>query len=368
MKKYRVGVIGRTGRGDYGHGLDRVWLEVPEAEIVAVADDNPAGLAAAAKRLKAPKAYPDYRKMLDEARPDVVSICPRWIDQHRDMACACAERGIHMYLEKPFCRTLAEADEIVAACERTHTLLAIAHQTRYSPKLAVAQQMIASGRIGRPLELRGRGKEDARGGGEDLWVLGSHIMDLIRTLGGQPQSCLAQVTVQNRSITPADVVEGREGIGPLAGDAVRAMYVLPNDVTGYFNSVRGAGSKSSRFGLQIFGSAGVLEIGTGYLPPLEYLDDPSWSPGRSGRAWQDVSSAGVGQKEPLEDRGHAMGNLLAVRDLLSAIEGGRQPVSNMYEARGALEMIVAVFASQQADRGVELPLAERDNPLSRLKA
>ena len=36
--KYRVAVIGRTGKGNYGHGLDTVWLNNNRAEIVAVAD------------------------------------------------------------------------------------------------------------------------------------------------------------------------------------------------------------------------------------------------------------------------------------------------------------------------------------------
>src|SRR5262245_6541312 len=177
-KRYRVGVIGRTGHGDYGHGIDSVWLEVPEVEVVAVADDDKAGLAAAAKKLNVQQAFTDYREMLDKVRPEIVGIGPRWIDQHRDMVVAAAERGIHIYLEKPLCRTLAEADEMTSACEKTHARLAIAHQTRYSPKINVVKELIQSGKIGRVLEYRGRGKEDARGGGEDLWVLGSHIMDL----------------------------------------------------------------------------------------------------------------------------------------------------------------------------------------------
>ena len=44
MRNYRVGVIGRTGRGNYGHRLDMVWKTVPQTQVVAVADDNPAGL------------------------------------------------------------------------------------------------------------------------------------------------------------------------------------------------------------------------------------------------------------------------------------------------------------------------------------
>ena len=107
MANLRAAVIGRTGRGDYGHALDEVWLELPGVELVAVADDNKVGLAKSASKLKVDKAYADYRQMLDEIKPDLVAIAPRWLDQHRDMVVAAAERGIHMYLEKPLARSLA---------------------------------------------------------------------------------------------------------------------------------------------------------------------------------------------------------------------------------------------------------------------
>jgi len=54
-KKYRTGVIGHTGRGGYGHGLDKAWRDIPQAEIVGVDDPNPGGLAQAVKRLGTPK-------------------------------------------------------------------------------------------------------------------------------------------------------------------------------------------------------------------------------------------------------------------------------------------------------------------------
>ena len=95
-RKYRVGVIGHTGRGNYGHGLDTVWGHIPGCELVAVADADPNGLKAAAARLKAPQAFSDYRKMLDEAKPDIISVGPRHLDQHRDMVIAAAERKIHV--------------------------------------------------------------------------------------------------------------------------------------------------------------------------------------------------------------------------------------------------------------------------------
>ena len=266
MAKHRIGIIGHTGRGNYGHDVDNVWLQFATCEIVGVADADETGRAAAAKRLKAPAAFADFRKMLDETKPTIVSVCPRWIDQHRDMVLACAERGIHVYMEKPFCRSPAEADEIIAACEKHDVKLALSHQTRYSPKLPVIRDMILDGQIGDLLELRGRGKEDARGGGEDLWVLGSHVMNLIHFFGGEPQWCFATVQQAGRPIKKSDVYEGKEGIGPLAGDHVTATYGLEDGVTAHFGSKRNAAG--GRFGLQIFGSKGVIEILTdaGDLP------------------------------------------------------------------------------------------------------
>src|SRR5215471_12997494 len=191
-KKYRVAVIGRTGKGNYGHGLDTVWKGL-EVEIVAVADENDKGRASAAKRLGAPHAYADYREMLEKEKPQIVSVADRHLDSHRDMVVACARAGASIFLEKPMARSLAEADEMVKACETHHVKLAIAHQTRYSPQLARAKELIASGLLGDVLELRGRGKEDSRGGGQDLMVLGTHIFDLMRYLAGDPLWCFAQV-------------------------------------------------------------------------------------------------------------------------------------------------------------------------------
>jgi predicted dehydrogenase len=366
--KYRVGVIGHTGRGNYGHGLDGVWLEVPETKIVAVADADEAGLAAAVKRLDGPQGFRDYRQMLDEVKPDLVSICPRWLDQHRDMVVAAAERGVRgIYLEKPLCRTLAEADEMVAACGKHGTKLAIAFQTRYSHKLPVIWDLIRSGKLGEVIEFRNRGKEDHRGGGEDLWVLGTHMFNLTQHFGGAARWCFGSVYQEGRPIRAEDVAEGNEGIGPLAGDNVRAMYRLEGGAAAYFDSVRGAGGRPTRFGMSIFGSEGVVQLfDTGHLPEVYFFPHRSWSPGRSGTAWLPVSSAGVAKPEPLENRGLHGGNVLAVRDLIRAVEEDGQPEASLYEARASTEMIVAVFESQRLGRPVPLPLENRQNPLTAL--
>jgi hypothetical protein len=193
------------------------------------------------------------------------------------------------------------------------------------------------------------------------------VLDLMRFFGGDAIDCFATVQVKGRPITAADVADGNEGVGLLAGDAVQARYTFPKGVIGSFSSVRGQGGTPSRFGLQIFGSRGILEIGTGYPAAVWLLKDPSWSPGRSGAAWQPVSSAGVGQPEPIKGGGLHAGNVAAVKDLLEAIKMDRQPACGMYDGRAVVEMICAVFASQCAGKPVTFPLADRGNPLAALK-
>jgi len=370
--KYRVGVIGHTGRGDYGHGLDKVWGDIPQANIVGVADPNPGGLSKAVKRLGVSKGYADYRKMLDELKPDLVSIGPQFIDLHCDMVTAAAERGVRgIYMEKPLCRTLEEADRMVAVCEKRNTKLAIAFQGLYFPKLKAIQEIISSGKLGRVLEMRARGKEDHRGGPVDLWVLGTRMLAAMKVLGGDPLSCFGTVLQDGRPITKKDVRKCESyGIGPLAGNEVHAMYRLGGGVTGYFDSVNGEGAPQPwRYDLRIFGSKGVLHVPSTkyFLSPVMFLPDPLWSSGRSGKEWIPVSSAGIGKADTREDQlVHHNGNILAVKDLIAAIEEDRQPVANLKEARANLEMIVAVFESHRLGRSVSFPMKNRKNPLTML--
>src|SRR5687768_6572641 len=127
--KYRAAIIGRTGQGDYGHGLDVVYNGMPEVSVAAVADPDSAGRAAAAARTRAQAQFSDYREMLEKVRPDLVSVCPRWIDCHHEMVMACLNAGVKgIYCEKPFARTPAEADSMLAACKKAGAYLAVAHQ------------------------------------------------------------------------------------------------------------------------------------------------------------------------------------------------------------------------------------------------
>ena len=364
-RTYRVAVIGQTTSGGFGHGLDVVWKAFDNVEVVGVADPDDKGRAEAAGRIKARNAYADYRQMLAKERPQIVSVGGP-LGSYRDVAIACAEAGASIFLEKPMCRTVADADAMVTACERHHVKLAIAHQTRYSPRLKVIRDLIGEGRLGDLIELRGRGKEDARGGGQDLLVLGTHIFDLMRLVAGDARWCFATVRQGGRPISKADVKDARGGTGPFAGDQVYATYGFADGLQGTFGSHKARHGSPTRFGLQIYGTKGVIQVTTGSLPAAAFLDDPSWFPGRSKAQWQEITSAGVGKPEPLKDTGLGAGNIWIVKDLMEAIEKDRQPLGSMYDGRAALEMIQAVYESDRHKGPVELPLRNRQHPLTQL--
>ena len=352
-----VVVIGHTGQGNYGHGEDAVWLRIPQTKIVAVADADQKGLAIEATKLGGVKAFADYRLMLAAAKPDIAAICARHIHEHRDMIVAAVEAGVKgIYIEKPFVRTLAEADEIVKLCAEKGVRLAIAHRNRYHPVLETVKQLVAAGEVGELKEVRVRGKQDQRGGGLDLWVLGGHGFNLATIFTGPAVSCEAAVLVEGRPATKADIHPGDEGVGLIVGDEIHARYETRSGIPLYFESKKGAWTKGMPFGARLVGTKGVISLQVDEEPLAILERDGGKIP---------ITTGGVGKAEPITDikliNGEHHG---AVRDLLAAIAEKRETLCGPEAGRETIELTLAVFASFAAGgKKVALPLADRQHPL-----
>ncbi len=367
--RLRVGVIGHTGRGNYGHGLDTVWKQIPGAQIVGVADANPAGLRKAIDRLEASQGFADYEEMLRVTQPEFVSVCPRHADQHHAMTLAAIRSGVKgIYVEKPFCRTPSEADELVKASQTFGTKIAVAHRNRYHPSLAVIDKFIAEGNLGKLLEIRGRGKGDRRGGDEDLWVLGSHVFNLIHYFGGKAHSCSAVMLRDGQHVTTSHIREGAEGLGPLAANELHARYELNRGVIATFDSIANDGTEGAGFGLQLVGSKGIIQIQCDISPVAHWIPGNPFKPTKADRPWTPITSGGIGKREPRPDLISQVHNhVIPILDLIDAVKQDRRPLCNVLEGRQTVEMICAVFEShRQEGRTVAIPLKERDHPLTKL--
>lgn len=364
-RRLRVAVIGHTGRGNYGHGLDKVWLALPETEIVGVADADEKGLAVAQGRLKT-KGFLDYRRMLAELKPDLVAVAPRFVDEHHAMAMAAIAGGVRgLYVEKPLCRTLVEADELVAACAKHNCKCAVAHRNRYNPTLPVLERIVREGVIGRLLEIRGRGKEDKRGGGEDLWVLGSHVLNVAVVFTGKPVSCSATLLAKGRLATKADLQDGSDAVGPVAGDALYARFETERHIPIYFDSVANAGTKESGFGLQLIGTEGIIDLRLDQHPVAHLRGGSPFVPSANAQGWVPITTAGIGLPEPLTDIATLVrDHLLPARDLIDAIHSDRRPLCNEQDGRLTVEMVMAIFESHRLKgQRVAFPLVTRRHPL-----
>jgi predicted dehydrogenase len=363
VKKYRAAVIGHTGHGDYGHGWDTAWNGFDDVDVVAVADPDTAGRQAAMKRCGAPRGYGDYREMLRKEKPDLVSIGPRWTDQRRAMVTAAAEAGAHIMLEKPFAPDLADADAMVEAVEKKNLKLQVGHQMRLAPSVRRVRDLVRSGAIGVVQEVRGRGKEDLRAGGEDLMVLGVHIFDIMRMILGDPHWVFAHVTQDGRDIRHGDAREASEPIGPVAGDQVAAMFAFNNGVHGYFGSKANDRTHPQRFGYCFYGSEGVIYMPNGLESQPYILRTPAWMPDEKHR-WEKIEVP----PDPADSKfdGRLLADARMVRDLLSAIEQKRDPVCSARDGRWTIEMTMAVYQSQKTRAPVEFPLKDRRHPLKTL--
>ncbi len=371
-KSIKVGIIGHTGRGNFGHGLDTVWLGIPGAEIVGIADADESGLKKELSKLRVEPevGFSDYRKMLDETQPEFVSVCPRHVDQHRDMCLASIEAGVRgLYVEKPFLRTPRECDEVIVAAEKAGTKIAVAHRNRYHPVLRVIDQFIEDGKLGKLLEIRGRGKGDRRGGAEDLWVLGTHVLNVVAYFGGKPKTCSAVLLNDGKRVGKPDVlVEGSEGLGALAGNEVHARYVFERGLTATFDSVADDETEGAGFGLFLIGSKGAINIQMDRNPVAHFLPGNPFQPHTDAKAWQPITTSGVGKEETNQKLvSEVQNHTVAIRDLIAAVEKDRNPLCDAREAALTVEMVCAVFESHRLNsEAVEFPLEQRENALTLL--
>jgi predicted dehydrogenase len=148
----RVGVIG-TGSKGCDHIRDSV--KHPQAEVVAAADSDEGRLRQVADEFGIKHAYTDYRELLEQEDVQAVTVAtPSFL--HREMVVAAAEKGKHVHCEKPFALTLAEADDMIRACEVRDLVLFVSFSPRLRQSFQEIREMLSSGDYGKPMWLWSR--------------------------------------------------------------------------------------------------------------------------------------------------------------------------------------------------------------------
>jgi UDP-N-acetylglucosamine 3-dehydrogenase len=183
------------GVGTMGRNHARVYAQLEHATLVAAADTDPKALEAIARTYKV-QTYTDYEQMLDEAKPDLVSVAvPTRF--HREVATVVLKRGVHVFLEKPIASTVEEGQKIVDCSRATGIKLAVGHIERFNPAVIALKEQLDAGQLGRIFQIHARRVGPFPPRIEDVGVvidLATHELNLLEYLtGSQVQSVYAEI-------------------------------------------------------------------------------------------------------------------------------------------------------------------------------
>jgi predicted dehydrogenase len=195
MKKLRVGVVGLG----MGAGHVKGFQQHPQAEVVAVADTDPARLQQKADELGVKGRYADLDAMLASEKLDVVAIAtPNKF--HKPLTIKAFKAGCHVLCEKPMAMNAAEGREMLAAAKQAKRRLMINFSFRFTDQSWALKREVETGLLGeiyfgRTVWLRRRGMpgfggwfgQKALSGGGPVIDLGVHRLDLALWLMGYPR-------------------------------------------------------------------------------------------------------------------------------------------------------------------------------------
>jgi predicted dehydrogenase len=217
----RVGIV---GAGLMGNWHAERWQRLP-VEIAGFYNHSPQAARAAADRWGG-QAYDSLDALAGDV--DIVDVCTPTF-AHKEGVLAAARHGKPVACEKPLARTLADAYEMIAACERAGVPLFVAHVVRFFPQYALAKQALEAGEVGRPGVLRllragvfpradpATWYNSFEKGGGVIMDLSIHDLDFARWCFGEVNRVFARgLTFSGKSMCDHAQITLRFGSGALA--------------------------------------------------------------------------------------------------------------------------------------------------------
>jgi predicted dehydrogenase len=294
------------------------------------------------------RCYADYKKMLQEIKPDIVTIAAE-SGKHAEMAIECLKAGTHVICEKPMALSTHDADAMIAVAKDTNKKLAVCFQNRFNAPVQQLRTAVDQGRFGRLLHgmiqvrwyrspayyaeapWRGTWKWD----GGTLMNQCIHGIDLLQwIMGGDAVRVRAATRNFIRPIEAEDfgaaIVEFASGaVGIIEGSAC----IYPTDL-------------NQR--LSIFGEKGTAVIGGIAANKMETWRVSGYETHYDS---EEKVLAATEDRSSLYGSGHSD----IFGDFIKAIEENGEPIASATKAKKALEIILAIYKSQKTGQAVDLP-------------
>jgi len=141
----RVGVVGTGGIFKALHLP--YYQSSGRAKVVAVADVNENAAREAAQACGAEYCFAGFKELLKLREVDAIDVCTPPAS-HREIVVEAARLGKHVLVEKPMCRTVKEADEMIAAADRAKIVLQVAYMLRFHPTYMRLKRLLEDGSLG----------------------------------------------------------------------------------------------------------------------------------------------------------------------------------------------------------------------------
>ncbi|MBI5095100.1 MAG: Gfo/Idh/MocA family oxidoreductase [Candidatus Hydrogenedentes bacterium] len=342
--RVRVGLIGSQFISSI-HA--RALKRCSRAEITAVASPTPGNARRFAEQFEIPRHFLDYRDMLDHDKVDMVVIgAPN--DLHCEMTIAAAAAGKHVVVEKPLCLNLAEADRMIAACDRAGVKLMYAEELCFAPKYVRLKELLDSGALGIPTLLKQSEKHDGphaahfwdvnRSGGGVTMDMGCHAIAFFRWMlgGAKIRSVYAQMNTQvHTAKTRGDdnaliILEFDNGVVALAEESWTKL-----------------GGMDDR--AEVYGSLGVA-----YANLVQGNSIQTYSAGGYGYAVEKGGST-RGWSFTIYDEEWNYGFPQEMEHFIDCAAADRAPLTTGEDGRAVLEALFAAYESASTGKKVVLP-------------
>jgi UDP-N-acetyl-2-amino-2-deoxyglucuronate dehydrogenase len=330
--------IGLIGCGGIANSHARILSALEGARLAALCDIEPAR-AEGFREKYAPEArtFTDYREMYDALPLDVVYIClPPFA--HRDEVDLAAERGIHVFIEKPIALDLETASRMVDTTSRAGVRTQVGFMSRFGEAVERVKGMLESGEAGPPGLMLGKyycnslhapwWRDRAKSGGQIVEQI-IHTYDVIRYFLGEPETVYASTA-----------------------------NLFHRDVENYTSEDVSATVIRFRSGAvaAVAGSNGAI--------PGRWINAFELVAGRLTAVFSDPNHASLTRtdRQPSESE-NVDGSRDVMRaetlDLMNAIDTGRETRTPMIEGYRTLELVLATAESGDTRQPISIPRYER---------
>ena len=166
--------IGLIGAGQIGTIHLNNYRQIPEVQVVAVADLTPEKVEAAKQNFDIPDGYADFQELLARDDIDAVDVCVH-NNKHAPLTITALRAGKHVYCEKPMAGTYQDAADMLQAARECDKMLHIQMGTLYGAEARAARRVMADGHLGkiyyaRSFGYRRRGRPFVDGYGSATFV------------------------------------------------------------------------------------------------------------------------------------------------------------------------------------------------------